>query len=109
MPAPPPPTLQCHFKLDVLDRDIRQDGVRAEVLGPSGPLHFDFDFSPSAGGGGAVFHPGEVGMHEVMVTNEGEPVRGAPHFLRSMPRSKKDYEGEEGRRTRHSMGREKQN
>ena len=32
-------------------------------------------------------------MHEVLVKNEGEAVRGAPHFLRSMPKSKKDYEG----------------
>ena len=28
------------------------------------------------------------------MTNEGEPVRGAPHFLRAMPKSKKDYDGE---------------
>ena len=35
-----------------------------------------------------------MGMHEVLVTNEGEAVRGAPHFLRSMPKSKKDYDGE---------------
>ena len=34
-----------------------------------------------------------LGMHEVLVTNEGEAVRGAPHFLRSMPKSKKDYDG----------------
>ena len=34
-----------------------------------------------------------MGMHEVLVTNEGEAVRGAPHFLRSMPKSKKDYDG----------------
>ncbi len=32
-------------------------------------------------------------MHEVLVKNEGETVRGAPHFLRSMPMSKKDYDG----------------
>ncbi len=35
----------------------------------------------------------EMGMHEVLVKNEGETVRGAPHFLRSMPMSKKDYDG----------------
>ena len=27
------------------------------------------------------------------VTNEGEAVKGAPHFIRSMPNSKKDYDG----------------
>ncbi len=35
-------------------------------------------------------------MHEVLVKNEGETVRGAPHFLRSMPMSKKDYDGKLG-------------
>ncbi len=43
-------TKQCHFKLDVLDKDIQQDSVRAEILGPSGPVPFDFEFSPSSGG-----------------------------------------------------------
>ena len=33
------------------------------------------------------------GMHEVLVTNEGEAVRGCPNYVRSMPNSKKDYEG----------------
>ncbi len=32
-------------------------------------------------------------MHEVVVKNEGEAIRGTPHFLRSMPKSKKDYDG----------------
>ena len=32
-------------------------------------------------------------MHEVLVTNEGEAVKGAPHYIRSMPNSKKDYDG----------------
>ena len=32
-------------------------------------------------------------MHEVLVTNEGEAVRGCPNYVRSMPNSKKDYEG----------------
>ena len=35
----------------------------------------------------------EYGMHEVVVTNEGEAVKGAPSFIRSMPNSKKDYDG----------------
>ena len=34
-----------------------------------------------------------MGMHEVLVKNEGEPVKGTPHYLRSMPKSRKDYEG----------------
>ena len=29
-----------------------------------------------------------------LVKNEGETVKGTPHYLRSMPKSKKDYDGE---------------
>lgn len=39
---------------------FRPDSVAAEVLGPSGPVHFDFDFVPSAGGGKAIFRTDEV-------------------------------------------------
>ena len=68
------------------------DAISAEVIGPSGPVYLDFDVGPEGGRG--VFQPDEIGMHELLVTNEGETVRGAPHFLRSMPKSKKDYDGE---------------
>ena len=62
------------------------------MLGPLGPVPFDFDMTRAGGKG--VFRADEVGMHEVIVKNEGEPVKGAPNFLRSMPKSKKDYDGE---------------
>jgi hypothetical protein len=45
-------------------------------------------------GGHGTFRTEEMGMHEVLVKNEGETIRGAPHFLRSMPMSKKDYDGQ---------------
>ena len=98
------PSLQLYFKVDVLDSDlVKPEHIAAEVIGPSGPVYFDFDFnrdsdggrSGSGGGTGkGYFRPDEYGMHEVVVTNEGEPVKGAPHFLRAMPKSKKDYDGE---------------
>jgi hypothetical protein len=67
------------------------DAISAEVIGPSGPVHLSFDLGPTGGRG--YFQTDEMGMHEVLVKNEGEAVRGAPHFLRSMPQSKKDYDG----------------
>ena len=82
---------EAHFKIDVLEKDFDRHNLKAEVVGPSGPVPFDLDLS-SVGGRGR-FHAHEYGMHEVVVTNEGEPVRGAPHYLRSMPKSKKDYDG----------------
>ncbi|XP_059081072.1 uncharacterized protein LOC131878933 [Tigriopus californicus] len=82
---------EVHFKLDVLDKDFHQESITAEVIGPSGPIYMDFDMDPSGGRG--FFKPDEMGMHELLVKNEGEPIRGAPHFMRIMPKSKKDYDG----------------
>ena len=77
------------------------------MSGPSGPVQVEFD--PREGKG--QFTAREHGMHEVLVTNEGEAVKvdicniyyiyyiyylhiqGAPHYIRSMPNSKKDYDG----------------
>ena len=67
------------------------DAITAEVIGPSGPVYLDFDVGPEGGRG--YFQPDEIGMHELLVTNEGEAVKGSPHYLRSMPKSKKDYDG----------------
>ena len=45
--------------------------VQAEVSGPSGPVQVEFD--PREGKG--QFTAREHGMHEVLVTNEGEAVK----------------------------------
>ena len=82
---------QCNFNIDILDKEVDMDAINAEVIGPTGPVYLNFDLGPNGGRGS--FQPDEMGMHEVLVTNEGEAVRGAPHFLRSMPKSKKDYDG----------------
>ena len=76
------------------------DAITAEVIGPSGPVYLDLDMSELAAGAGggtarATFTTDEVGMHQVLVKNEGETVKGTPHYLRSMPKSKKDYDGNE--------------
>ena len=60
------------------------------MTGPSGPINLD-NFDPRAGRGAFTAH--EFGMHEVMLTADGEAVRGAPNYIRSMPNSKKDYDG----------------
>ena len=76
------------------------DAITAEVIGPSGPVYLDLDMSELAAGAGggtarATFTTDEVGMHQVLVKNEGETVKGTPHYLRSMLKSKKDYDGNE--------------
>ena len=45
--------------------------MQAEVSGPSGPVQVEFD--PREGKG--QFTAREHGMHEVLVTNEGEAVK----------------------------------
>ena len=77
------------------------DAINAEVIGPSGPVYMNFDLGPNGGHGS--FQPEEMGMHEVLVTNDGEAVRGAPHFLRSMPKSKKDYDGKKFRENSRNL------
>ena len=85
--------------MDVLDPEVKPGNISAEVIGPSGPVFFDLDLEGNAtkrnvSSKGGFFRADEFGMHEVVVTNEGEPVKGTPHYLRAMPKSKKDYEGE---------------
>ena len=93
-------SLQCNFKIDILEsEEVDMDAITAEVIGPSGPVYLDLDMSELATGQGggtarATFTTDEVGMHQVLVKNEGETVKGTPHYLRSMPKSKKDYDGE---------------
>ena len=77
------------------------DAISAEVIGPSGPVHMNLDLKSN--GGQATFRTEEMGMHEVLVKNEGEAVRGAPHFLRSMPMSKKDYDGKRFRSVKYGQ------
>ena len=92
---------QCNFKIDILESEaVDMDAITAEVIGPSGPVYLDLDMSELAAGAGggtarATFTTDEVGMHQVLVKNEGETVKGTPHYLRSMPKSKKDYDGNE--------------
>ena len=81
---------KCEFLIDIHDKSqVAIDQVSAEVSGPSGPVNIEFD--PRDGKG--HFTAKEFGMHEVLVTNDGEAVKGAPSYIRSMPNSKKDYDG----------------
>ena len=52
--------------------------------GPSGPVNLEFD--PRDGKG--HFTAREFGMHEVVVTNDGEAVKGAPNYIRSVINTK---------------------
>ena len=67
------PPLQCSFKIDVLEQDFDQHAISSEVIGPSGPVYTDLELTSTGGQG--RFHAGEIGMHEVLVKNEGEAIR----------------------------------
>lgn len=78
--------------MDILESDFDTRNMNATVLDPNGsPLYMDFEMNQSGGRG--LFTTDDYGMHEVKVEADGEAVRGAPHFVRSMPRSKRDYDG----------------
>ncbi len=55
----PPAPLQCHFRIDVLDKEFTSEQVSAEVIGPSGPIYFDLDLTRDGGKG--FFQTAEVG------------------------------------------------
>ena len=96
---------KVEFVIEVPEKgEVKMDHLTAEVMGPGGaPLHMDFDprdgkgsFTPKEYGNPCLLRPSvssSSGMHEVLVTNEGEAVRGCPSYVRSMPNSKKDYDG----------------
>ena len=108
---------KVEFVIEVPDKgEVGLDKLEAEVTGPGGPVG-NMEFDPRDGKGsftpreyGNLLKPTRLlinprcmmrlsscclfsGMHEVLVTNEGEAVRGCPNYVRSMPNSKKDYEG----------------
>ncbi|XP_049948482.1 filamin-A [Schistocerca serialis cubense] len=72
-----------HFKLDFLSTDVNPKEVTAEVLGPSGKVECRLTLNPNGGKG--TFVPTEVGMHKLIVYNEGEVVRGCPINIRAAP------------------------
>ncbi|XP_076033181.1 filamin-A-like isoform X8 [Oratosquilla oratoria] len=71
------------FRIDFLTKDVVLSEVTVQVTGPSGPVRVDLDLGPRGGSG--VFVPEEVGMYELNVLNEDEPVDGSPFKVRALP------------------------
>ncbi|XP_068086528.1 filamin-A isoform X1 [Anabrus simplex] len=74
----------AHFKIEYLSKDINLKEVRAEVVGPSGKTS-DCRLNLTGMGGKGSFIPTEVGMHQLIVYNEGEMVQGCPFNIRAAP------------------------
>ncbi|KDR11639.1 Filamin-A [Zootermopsis nevadensis] len=72
-----------HFKLEYLPGDVDTKEVMAEVIGPSGKVECRLQLSSNNGRGS--FIPTEIGMHKLIVYNEGEHAQGCPINIRVTP------------------------
>ncbi|XP_043521085.1 filamin-A isoform X2 [Frieseomelitta varia] len=72
-----------HFKLEILTKEVNTREVRAEVISPSGRIECRLTWNGVHGKG--TFIPTEVGMHKLMVYNDGELVDGCPYYFRVLP------------------------
>ncbi|KAK2719655.1 hypothetical protein QYM36_005214 [Artemia franciscana] len=73
-----------NFRLEfIYPEDIDPSLIRVEIIGPNGPVPCDLELGPDGGIG--TFIPTDVGMHELIVYNEDEPVKGCPYHIRAAP------------------------
>ncbi|KMQ96133.1 filamin-a-like isoform x1 protein, partial [Lasius niger] len=73
----------AHFKLEMLTKDVNAREVRGEIISPSGRVECRLTWNGIHGKG--TFVPTEVGMHKLMVYNDGELVNGCPYYFRVLP------------------------
>ncbi|KOC70769.1 Filamin-A [Habropoda laboriosa] len=73
----------AHFKLEILTKEVNTREVRGEVISPSGRIECRLTWNGVHGKG--TFLPTEVGMHKLMVYNDGELVDGCPYYFRVLP------------------------
>ncbi|EFN85254.1 Filamin-C [Harpegnathos saltator] len=73
----------AHFKLEMLTKDVNAREVRGEIISPSGRVECRLAWNGVHGKG--TFVPAEVGMHKLMVYNDGELVNGCPYYFRVLP------------------------
>ncbi|XP_060819172.1 filamin-C isoform X2 [Bombus pascuorum] len=73
----------AHFKLEILTKEVNTREVRGEVINPSGRIECRLTWNGIHGKG--TFVPTEVGMHKLMVYNDGELVDGCPYYFRVLP------------------------
>ncbi|XP_050456276.1 filamin-A isoform X1 [Cataglyphis hispanica] len=73
----------AHFKLEMVTKDVNAREVRGEIISPSGRVECRLTWNGVHGKG--TFVPTEVGMHKLMVYNDGELVNGCPYYFRVLP------------------------
>ncbi|XP_046603545.1 filamin-A [Neodiprion virginianus] len=73
----------AHFRLELLSKEVNLRDVRGEIISPSGRLECRLTWNNGHGKG--TFIPTEVGMHKLMVYNDGELVNGCPYYFRVLP------------------------
>lgn len=61
--------------------------ITVEVKGPSGKVDCRLNLNPSGNGGKGTFTASEIGIHEVVVKYQGEPVIGSPLKCRVLPQT----------------------
>ncbi|CAG0878889.1 unnamed protein product [Darwinula stevensoni] len=72
------------FKMDFLSPDLDPKEISVEILGPRRkPVDYKLEFSSTGGRG--TFIPTQMGMHEIVVKNEGELASGCPINVRVTP------------------------
>ncbi|XP_015587386.1 filamin-A isoform X2 [Cephus cinctus] len=71
------------FRLEMLSKDVNPREVRGEIISPSGRIECRLTWNGLHGKG--TFVPTEVGMHKLMVYNDGELVNGCPYYFRVLP------------------------
>ncbi|XP_076753150.1 filamin-type immunoglobulin domains fbug isoform X1 [Xylocopa sonorina] len=73
----------AHFKLEILTKEVSTREVRGEIISPTGRVECRLTWNGVHGKG--TFVPTEVGMHKLMVHNDGELVDGCPYYFRVLP------------------------
>lgn len=76
--------LQITFNVEVNEDVADYREITVEVKGPSGKVDCRLNLNSSASGKG-TFTASEIGIHEVVVRYQGEPVVGSPLKCRVLP------------------------
>ncbi|XP_072156699.1 filamin-B isoform X2 [Bemisia tabaci] len=73
-----------NFKIDFLGDEVDPSDIKVEVTGPE-CSKLECQLTLTFNGGRGVFTPTQVGMHKLLVYNEGKIVRGCPIYIRTLP------------------------
>lgn len=74
---------QITFHVDFVDDEIEQSEITVEVKGPSERVDCRLNFTSKGGKG--TFTATEIGIHEVVIKYQGEPIKNSPLRCRILP------------------------